>query len=215
METWRDVDRATCLLAVAVLMFAANSARASGIGLVWLSPETERVRVGEVIELEYWWDYTQEPVIGGGADLFFDPALMAFSAADFASAPILDPQFSIVVYPSNTPAGDSAVSVFAGNFMGITGPLRVATLYFTALAPGTVELSMATTRDPNLDQFCDLFCDIVEPEFIGATVVIAPVPLPAVAVPLLVCLLLLSLWSGAGTVADVAAMAPKSGLKSI
>ncbi len=208
METLRDVYRATRLIAIAALVLAATSTRASAVGTVWLTPETERVRVGGVVELEYWWDFAVEPVIGGGADIFFDPALMAFSAADFASAPILDPQFSIVVYPSNTPAGDSAVSVFAGNFMGITGPLRVATLSFIALAPGTVELSMATTLDRNLDQFCDLFCDVVEPEFIGATVVIAPVPLPATAVPLISSLLLLSLWSGARAVADPAAMTP-------
>ncbi|MEL7449972.1 MAG: hypothetical protein AAFN78_12235 [Pseudomonadota bacterium] len=168
---------------LALLAFAAVGAlsaqSAVAAGLVWLTASQSEVQVGDVVEIQYWWDFRPTGVFGGGVDIFFDPTVLEFATVEFDTSGALEPGFSTVLYPTEPPAGDSAVTVAAGNFAGVWGPLQVATLSFLATSAGLVDITVATTAVDVVGGFCDLpNCDRIEPDYSGTTVHVRPVPIP-------------------------------------
>ncbi len=130
------------LAAACVCSVAANAGAVS----VYLSPITQIAGVGDVVEIDVYWDFSDEPTLGGGTDVLFDDTLLAF--VDFQynlTDAALDPDFTYMYW---TVDSGLVEGIATGNFYGIGGPQLIGTLSFETLAAGSALLS---TQQSSLD----------------------------------------------------------------
>ncbi len=163
---------------LAVLLLAHTPANAT---LVYLLPEQQTVGVGEQVDVELWWDFSDEPTLGGGVDLFYDDSLLAFESFEYNLAdPALDPALTFFDFVAG---GGEVDGIATANFFGIAGPVRIGTATFTSLDLGAAVLSVAESDHPivgtpffSIDTLMPYPPGVVE--YIGATVNIAAVSEP-------------------------------------
>jgi len=100
--------------------------------------------LNDIVTIDILMDFTDEPTLGGGTDIFFDPTVLSFQSFDFGSTTLtLDPAFSRV--PDLLP-GELEGMAF-GEFGGLAGPGVVATLTFQAIGLGNSALTMEVTSE--------------------------------------------------------------------
>ena len=61
------------------LLTSANAATIS------LTPALQTGLVGDLVELELVMDFTNDPTIGGGIDIFYSSAILSFASFEFSS----------------------------------------------------------------------------------------------------------------------------------
>jgi hypothetical protein len=102
---------------------------------VFLVPETLSLRPGEAFDVEFWWDFTGEPTLGGGTDITWDWEAFDLIGITFDDNPDFDPGLTRCDDEPCTSRG-MIDSIATGNFNGLAGdgPLLIATLSFAARA---------------------------------------------------------------------------------
>ncbi|MDH5191281.1 MAG: VPLPA-CTERM sorting domain-containing protein [Gammaproteobacteria bacterium] len=95
--------------------------------------------------MELWGDFSDEPTLGGGLDIFYDDTVLDFLSWDTSgSGFFLDPAFS---RNPDELAGELEGFAF-GNFGGLSGIAKIGSLTFEAIGAGDFIMSMAVTDDP-------------------------------------------------------------------
>lgn len=98
--------------------------------------------LGDLITLDVLMDFTGDPTLGGGTDIFYDASVLSYQSFGFTSTSLaLDTDFS----RSPDVLSNELEGLSFGNFNGLSGPGVVGTLTFQVIAFGDVVLSMAET----------------------------------------------------------------------
>ncbi|MFO1436635.1 MAG: cohesin domain-containing protein, partial [Gammaproteobacteria bacterium] len=165
-------------LLVLGLLNAGTDVMASTISL---SPASQNAAIGDTVAFDLNMDFTGDPTIGGGIDIQFDSARLQYVGFTFDSGLGSDPAFTFA--PTETSAG-KLTSLSFGNFSGLTGPAKIGTFNFKAIASGDALLSLSENAGGsagNAGGFFNTAGGEQNPTFSGAgvTVAAAPVPLPA------------------------------------
>ena len=162
-----------CYLGV-LLWGLAVSAHAASVSLI---PSFQAPLVGDLVELEVVMDFTDDPTIGGGIDIFYDSSILGFESFAFSSTLEDDPDFRRL--PDNL---DGELNGLAfGDFLGLSGPSTVGTLTFVALGQGTSMLTMAQNEGPPPEDNPGPFVSATtflpqDVEFHNASVSVVPLP---------------------------------------
>jgi len=102
--------------------------------------------LNDTFTIDILMDFTDDATLGGGTDIFFDPAVLAFQSFDFGSTTLsLDPAFSRIPDADVIPGKLEGMAF--GNFSSLSGPGVVGTLTFQAIATGNSTLTMAVTTE--------------------------------------------------------------------
>lgn len=163
-----------------VLLGAFNTvASAASVSLV---PASQSVMVGESLTVLVNFDFRGDPTLGGGVDVFYDPAVLEFSAFAFGTGAGLDPGYNRKP-DEKKGAGDRALgeldALGFGNFAGLTGPGAVGELSFLAIGPGKVTLELAVNDSVAGGFYSAGSYNPQQVIFVGAEVQVSAVPLPA------------------------------------
>ena len=122
-----------------VLLCSASIVHAATLSF---SSASVTANVGDLITLDVLMDFTGDPTVGGGTDIFYDASVLSFQGFDFGTTTLsLDTDFN------RTPDGltNELEGLAFGNFGGLSGPGTIGTLTFQAIAVGDITLSMAVT----------------------------------------------------------------------
>lgn len=126
-----------------VVFFGASIAHAATVSF---SPTSVTAGVGDFIKLDVVMDFTGEPTLGGGTDIFYDASVLSFQSFDFGTTTLaLDSGFS----RSPDVLTNKLEGLAFGNFNGLSGPGTIGTLTFRAIALGDITLTMAVTSEAN------------------------------------------------------------------
>ena len=107
---------------------------------VFMTPSSQNVQPNGTVTIDLQMDFTEEPTLGGGTDINFDPARLTYVSFTFDPAFDDDPAFRR--QPDLESPGVLNALAF-GKFSGLTGPARVGTFTFQATgARGTTALTM-------------------------------------------------------------------------
>lgn len=166
-------------LALTALCLAAPASA----GSVGLSPSTASAAPGDTISFDIVANFDDDPTLGGGIDVFFDPTALAFSSYTFAD--IGDADFA------------RPPDVFAGHLYGITfgefdncpgpncatggGDFLVGTLSFDVLATagiGVTSLMLDASANPVGGFVSGVNFDAQTVAFGGADITVVPLPAP-------------------------------------
>jgi len=136
--------------------------------------------VGETFSLDVIADFTSDPTLGGGLDIFYDETVLSFQSFSFASSSTLvtDPGFNrLPDVLSNELEG-----LAFGNFAGVSTAGIVGTLSFTAIAAGNFDMILAVTdnalKGGSFISAID-FTSVITPDLGISRVEVSAVPLPA------------------------------------
>ncbi len=134
-------------------------------------------------------DFSDDPTLGGGFDIIFDPSLVSYVPNSYITDPLLlsDPDFTrddnpLVTDPTKQVEiqADRLAGAAFGNFGGLAGPALVGPLLFTADAAGTAVFSLGASTSTAVGGFSSAITFTEQfPNFIGTTVTISEVPVPA------------------------------------
>lgn len=156
-----------------VFLCSASIAQAATVSF---SNTSVTAGVGDIFTLDVVMDFTGDPTLGGGTDIFYDASVLSFQSFDFSTATlILDPFLS----RSPDVLSNELEGLAFGDFFGLTGPGVVGTLTFQAIAVGDILLTMAVTSEPlKGGEFISAttFVDSQAVTFGTARVSIVPVP---------------------------------------
>lgn len=176
------------VLGVATTLGLNTTANAASISLQLV--DSDPVIQGDIFALNIFMDFTDDPTIGGGFDILYDPTLVSYIGGSFLVEETLfsDPFFTRDDNPlspaSNrvdidTTQGEIVGAAF-GDFIGLTGPSLVGTLSFQAEQAGLASFGLQTTINPLVGDFISAFTNQPQPvDFFGASVAISEVPVPA------------------------------------
>ncbi len=137
-----NLNKLAKLAAVAVFMSAACSAQAVSLSLISSTPS---VTIGDTIELQVLMDFSDDPTLGGGFDIVFDPRLVSYVSESYLTDGALgsDPAFTRDDNPLVTDINhraeilpDRLVGAAFGNFGGLSGPAVAGSLFFIADTAG-------------------------------------------------------------------------------
>lgn len=154
------------------LLLALGGAQASSLELL---PALSAAQIGDTVEVALWMDFSDDPTLGGGIDVFYAPGLLQYLGFIFDAALGDDPAFRRL---PDVLAGELNGLAF-GQFNGLSGPARVGTFSFRTLAEGPATLSMTANDVPAGGFVSAVSFSAQSPQFVGATVQIAPIPEPA------------------------------------
>ena len=149
------------------------------------------VNISESIFLDLIMDFTGEPTIGGGIDIFFDNFTNGdqLTFVNYTPSGLGDPDFQrnpnpngIGIHDAPTVSTGTGVDklngIAFGDFGGLGGSAVIGTLEFLANTPGSFDFSMACNVLPAGCFFSTGFAPQL-PDFNGATVNVSAVPIPA------------------------------------
>lgn len=156
-----------------VIVALLLSSQSHGVSIS-LSPIANTVDLPDQIVIDINMDFASDPTLGGGFDVFFDPALVSF--VSYVLDPTLgsDPDFS----RDPDPLTGKLEGIAFGNFNGISGPSRVGTLTFDTIAAGTASFSAADTTDPlkGGEFISEETFQAQVVDYVGADVTVVPLP---------------------------------------
>lgn len=112
-----------------LLMAAASGASAAGVRL---SPALQGASVGQTVKVDIVIDFSDEPTVGGGIDIVYDPRVLRYESFAFGPTFADNPEYRKLPQVSS---GRLSALAF-GSFEGIRGPTVVGTLTFTVLSLG-------------------------------------------------------------------------------
>lgn len=163
----RQVKRS---IAAFILLIAVTGSQAASLALL---PFTPTVKVGEVIAVGVFSNFSDDPIIGGTFDTLFDSSKVTFN--QYIPAPSqgpFPPAFARIPDLFPIPSTDFSVLWKAafGNTGGMTGPDFVALMLFTANSPGIAPFLLLNPT------FVSVTGAPVIPNRLHAFVQIVPVP---------------------------------------
>lgn len=124
---------------VAALALAGLGTVASANGSLVFSPSASTALVGEIVVVEVRGQGFTDNVIGGGFDLNFDPAVLSLGSVEIDTT-----VWAFITNPGTIDnAAGTLTAVWFNAFNPLpTGNFPIATLQFTALAPGHSTLQL-------------------------------------------------------------------------
>jgi hypothetical protein len=164
--------RTLAILVTTVLLVMASSARAASI---WLNPVTQTAVIGEQASFELHMDFSSDPTLGGGIDIFYDSTMLQFVSFVFDAS--LGDDLAVRRDPDVLTGTLNGLAF--GKDTGLSGPSIVGVLTFDTLALGTTSLSLADNISPAGGFYSAVTFDPQSVDYQGAEVTIAPVPVPA------------------------------------
>ena len=149
-----------------------STARAASI---WLDPAVVTASPGDTISFYLTVDFSSDPTLGGGIDIFYDSSLLSYHSFDFGSATVvIDPAFSRLPNVMTNKLEGLAFGDFSGISAGAIG-----TLTFQALVTGNTTLGLADTTDTLVGGFYSAGSYGQQfPVYTGSSVRISSVPVP-------------------------------------
>jgi len=164
-----------------VMLLLGMMSNANAVSLS-LDPSNDVAAPGDTVSFDILYDFTADPTLGGGFDVFFDDSVLDFvSWTNTCNLGACDPGFS---RDPDISAGLLSGIAF-GNFGGLTAGL-LGTLVFgvdAGAAAGVTALTIADTLDNAVGPFVSAITFAVQtPEYSGAEIEIMPgmpVPEPA------------------------------------
>ena len=176
-------------LAGALLMFGAAVSQAASISMV---PSFVAANPGDTVAIDVVMDFSDQPTLGGGFDIFYDPTALGFVSWVFdpAMLAVSDPTFTRS--PDNCAAGlvggctqaGELNGIGFGDFAGLSGPLPVGTVTFTVLDPspvppgGSTFLTMNDNNTPTGPFFDAASFDEIIVDYNGAEVQVGTTVIP-------------------------------------
>ncbi len=170
-------------MAVAFIVGTA-SAQAGTISLQATSLVTE----GDLINLDIYMNFTDEATLGGGFDILFNSTLVSYISGSYVVDAGLnsDPAFTrddsagADIYHRIDIESDGLIGLAFGNFNPLTGPALVGSMQFRADNAGLADFGARDTTNPVVGNFYgEALGDIQHPTYLGTTVEIQAVPIPA------------------------------------
>ena len=177
----KGISRALAVLLLSGSAMTANAAELS------LSPIYQTVELGNQIMLLLYGDFRDDPVTGGGLDLFFDDDAFGFVSFDFMAAESVgdDPEFR----RAPDVLDDELNGISFGGYAGLDSRSLIGIFTFDALAVGTYDFMMAANEGGegpnggfNPGGFFSMLTGLeLDVDFSGAMVEVvgAAVPVPA------------------------------------
>ena len=171
----------------AVFMSAVCSAQAVSLSIATSTPS---VMVGDTIDLQILMDFSDDPTIGGGFDIIFDPSLVSYVLNSYITDPSLgsDPDLTRDDNPAVLNSAlrvdiesDRLAGAAFGDFVGLTGPATVGSLSFIADTVGVAVFNLGASTSSAVGGFFGTDFNEQFPDFGSVTVDIGTpeVPLPA------------------------------------
>lgn len=164
----------SAILGVGSFIFATGTPAST----LSLQPVAQDIQPGSQVALELRMDFSDDPTLGGGLDVFYNPAVLNFVKFEFAPAFPTDPFFS-------SPGGAGAPTLLPGQVKGIgfgrfdtplAGPYQVGTLTFAAMGAGTTDITLAENILPLGGFFSGDGTRELNPVLMGASVTVVPIP---------------------------------------
>ena len=128
-------------------MLLASALNAKAV-ILTLQPVTQTVKVGDKLNLDVLFDTEGRTTVGGVFSVNFDNNAFDFSSVNFDSSLPDDPFFRVFPTP---PVSGNAFNLGFGNFPGIQGSGKVASLEFQAKKAGNYDFILndpLTGHDP-------------------------------------------------------------------
>lgn len=154
-------------------------ASVSHAATISLLPSDQTVEIGSQLSLELHMDFTGDPTLGGGVDVFYNDSFFDF--VSFTFNPLLGDTDTSRRQPDELPGELNGLAF--GNDSGFTGPALVGTFLFNVLGPE--ESLVFTLADNNVPAGGFFSADTFSPQAVtyqGASVtMINAVPVPAAA----------------------------------
>lgn len=158
----------------AAAVFAACTA-VSQAATVSLSPSSQNIALGNPFSLQLNMDFTGDPTLGGGIDIFYDSSLLTF--VSFSFNPGLGDDTGQQRQPDVLTNELNGLAF--GNFAGLSGPSLVGTLTFNTIGAGTALFTMADNDLPAGGFFSAATYDPQSVTYQGASANVTAVPIPA------------------------------------
>ncbi|HEX9628119.1 MAG TPA: hypothetical protein VGA00_14355 [Acidiferrobacterales bacterium] len=160
---------------LAVTLLSAIASFPTQAATISLMPTSQTTVVGGAFTLDVLMDFSDDPTVGGGIDIFYNSSLLQFDTFVFNGALGDDPAFR----STPTVLANELNGLAFGSFTGLSGPAVVGTLSFTALAAGTATLTTADNDTPWGGFISATTGTAQAVTYTGADVTITPIPLPA------------------------------------
>lgn len=148
---------------------------ASQAATISLNPLSQNVALGNQVSLQLNMDFTADPTLGGGVDIFYDSSRLSF--VSFTFDPSLGDDTGLQRQPDVLTNELNGLAF--GNFDGLSGPSLVGTLMFNTIGAGTALFTMADNDLPAGGFYSAVTFDPQTVTYEGASVNVTAVPLPA------------------------------------
>ena len=150
---------------------------------VSLTPQTNSIAVGDNISIDLMVDFSSEPTLGGGIDVFYDSSRLDFVSFTFDSSfeSLIDPFMSCPSAGICDPisSAGSIENIAFGNFGGIGGTFLVGTFTFDALSSGQALFSTQANTTLGGPFVSSTTFEPMSVTYNGTSIAITEVPLPA------------------------------------
>jgi hypothetical protein len=156
---------------IAAWSLAALAGHASAANDVVLTPAASTLDIGAQVQLQLRGQSFADLILGGGLNLQWDPAVLAFDGGT------IDPaawEFARNLGQLDAAAG-TLTGMFFASFAGNTGSFPIATLTFKALQPGTTPIALSLFTD---QPFANSLGQVVGVNLANASVSVVPEPAP-------------------------------------
>jgi hypothetical protein len=162
---------AKCSIGALLAVFATASQAAT----ISLNPLSQDVALGNQVSLQLNMDFSSDPTVGGGIDIFFDNTRLSFVSFTFGGSLGDDP--SLRRQPDVLTGKLNGLSF--NSFSGLSGPSPVGTLIFNTIGIGSTLFTMADNELPAGPFYSALTFDQQTVTYQSASVNITAVPLPS------------------------------------
>lgn len=166
-----NVDIGKWCAGAVLAVFTAVSQAAT----VSLSPLSQNVALGNPVSLLLNMDFTGDPTLGGGVDIFYNSSLLSFVSFTFDSG--LGDETSLRRLPDVLTNELNGLAF--NSFTGLSGPSLVGTLTFNTIGAGTALFTMADNDFPAGGFYSAATFDPQAVTYQGVSVNVTAVPLPA------------------------------------
>lgn len=183
-----NLNKVTKIVAATVLLSAVSSVQAASLSIITSTPE---VKVGDLIELQVFMDFSDDATIGGSFDINFNNSLVSYVSNSYITDAALnsDPDFTRDDNPAVTDdskrvevESDKLVGAGFGEFGGLLGPALLAPLSFIADEAGIAVFDLGASTSARIGGFFGAATFTEQfPDFGSVSVNIRPsaVPVPA------------------------------------
>lgn len=177
-------------VAVLTLCSVASVSQAASLSIQPAEDLMGTVVQGNYFQVDIYMDFTDDPTIGGGFDILYDPSRVSYVNGSFLIAPTLDsdsaftrdddPAASALNQVEVNAAEGKVIGAAFGDFIGLTGPSLVGSMTFLAENVGLASFGLSATENLSIGNFISTFT--LEPQdvsFAGTSISISPIPVPA------------------------------------
>lgn len=110
-----------------------------------LDPNAQSANIGDAVSVTLLYDFSADPTLGGGVDLFYNDSVLQFTGFDWDAGFADDPDVRRL--PDVLP-GELNGLAFAEFGNGLSGPGVVGTFHFSVLQAGLSALVLAENDSP-------------------------------------------------------------------